>query len=156
MIQHEHSHSMLALGWPARSGFGKGYLVAAALLETSVSGQRSRCVCFSPRFRFPLDSSFSLSRLRGRMALDRGQRGADNCAARPFVSGASATRLATLLITTSTCASTSIKRACPPVSRIGRPQQHRSPSPSPPPLHVHPNFPIPKGAAPWNWIVQRS
>lgn len=62
----------------------------AALLEASGSGQRSRCVCFYRRFRFPLDSSFC-SQLRGRTVIDRGK-APDSCGHALVVSGPSPTR----------------------------------------------------------------
>jgi len=136
--QEEHSHSMLA------PGLGKGCCSAAALLETSISGHRSRCVCFSPRFRFLLDSSFSTP--GERQSTTEANEG--RTIVQHVLLFQVPRRPATLLITTS------IKRAwslCPASAA-----HNNTSSPSPPsPTGTRPSQ-LPKSAAPWNWIVQRS
>jgi hypothetical protein len=57
---------MLGTAYRLRAGEPSSlYAHVAPLLKASASGQRSRCICFSPRFCSLLDSSF-LSQLRGK------------------------------------------------------------------------------------------
>ena len=137
LIQHEvegYSHSM-----------------RASLLETSISGQISRCVCFSPRFRFLLDSSLILLNSGGRTRLE----------GRPRRRGGQ-------LCSTSFCFRClpdpphSDHHQHPPGKRMSCPASaaHNNHNNTARPLTTfnttlgQPNFP--KSAAPWNWIVQRS
>jgi hypothetical protein len=107
---------------------------AVALLRASLPGQASRCACFSPRFRFLLDSSFC-SRLRGEDLLARGEWAGQLCSTSLFHPSPSP----------ATCEiAPGIKRVVEPSRTTARiTERDTSTSHS-------------KNTAPWNWIVQRS